>query len=85
MMQQNITLFILIQKQKQLLRDIDDVFKSIYTTILSNIQKSLGKGSGWITDSVIDHNIKISKYNPLAGSNYIKLTKELDQSKKRFD
>ena len=24
--------------------DIDDVFKSIYTTLLSNIQKSLGKG-----------------------------------------
>ena len=26
--------------------DIDDVFQSIYTTIISNIQKSLGKGSG---------------------------------------
>ena len=25
--------------------DIDDVFKSIYSTIISNIQKSLGKGS----------------------------------------
>ena len=25
--------------------DIDDVFQSIYTTIISNIQKSLGKGS----------------------------------------
>ena len=44
--------------------DIDDVFKSIYTTIISNIQKSLGKSSGWVTDSVIEHNISISKYNP---------------------
>ena len=26
--------------------DIDDVFQSVYTTIISNIQKSLGKGSG---------------------------------------
>ena len=26
--------------------DIDDVFQSIYTTIISNIHKSLGKGSG---------------------------------------
>ena len=26
--------------------------------------KCLGKGSGWITDSVIDHNINTSKYNP---------------------
>ena len=58
------------------------MFKSIYTTILSNIQKSLGKGSGWIIDSVIDHNISISKYNPLVGSSYMKLSKELDHSKK---
>ena len=35
-------------------RNIDDVFQSIYTTIISNIQKSLGKSSGWITDSVIE-------------------------------
>ena len=26
--------------------DIDDVFESIYSTIISNIEKSLGKGSG---------------------------------------
>ena len=43
--------------------DIDDVFQSIYTTIISNIQKYLGKGSGWIIGSVIDHTISISKYN----------------------
>ena len=28
--------------------DIYDVFKSIYTVIITNTQKSLGKGSGWI-------------------------------------
>ena len=55
--------------------NIDDVFKSIYTAIITNIQKSLGKGSGWIIDSVIDHTISISKHNPLAGSSYIKLPK----------
>ena len=44
--------------------DIDDVFKSVYTTVISNIQKSLQKGSGLIIDSVIDHNISISKYLP---------------------
>ena len=51
--------------------DIDDVFQSIYTTIITNIQKSLGKGSVWTIDSVIDITISISKYNPLAGSSYI--------------
>ena len=49
--------------------------------IISNIQKSFGKGSGWIIDSVID---EISKCNLLAGSSYIKLPKELDQPKKAW-
>ena len=51
-------------------------------SILSNIKKSLGQCSGWIIDSVIDHNINFSKYNPLAGSSYIKLPKQLDSSRK---
>ena len=48
--------------------DDDDVVKSIYTKSISNIQKPPGKGSGWIIDSVIDHNINFSKYNHLACS-----------------
>ena len=36
------------------------------TRITTNIQKSLGKDSGWIIDSVIDYTISISKYDPLA-------------------
>ena len=31
--------------------DIDNVFESVYTTIISNIQDFLGKGLGWIIDS----------------------------------
>ena len=52
--------------------DIDDVLQSINTKIITSIQQSSGKGSGWSIDSVIDHAINISKYNPLAGSSYIK-------------
>ena len=62
--------------------DINNVLESIYTTVILNIQKSLGKGSGWIIDSVTEHNISFSKYNPLVGSSYIKLPKELDHSRK---
>ena len=62
--------------------DINNVFKLIYTTIITNIQKSLGKGSGWIIVSVIDHTISISEHNPLPGSSYIKLTKDLDHPRK---
>ena len=36
--------------------DIDDVFESIYTTIISSIKKSSAKDSGWTIDSVTDHN-----------------------------
>ena len=54
----------------------------MYSTIISSIQKYLGKGSGCIIDPVIDHNTNISKCNPLAGSSYIKLPKELDHPKK---
>ena len=50
----------------------------IYSTIITSIQKSLRKCSDWITDSVFNHTINISKYNPLAGSNYMKLPKELE-------
>ena len=57
------------------------LFQSIHTTIISNIQKSLGKGSGWIIDSAIDHTISISKYNR---NSYIKLPKKLDQPRKGF-
>ena len=62
--------------------DIDDVFESIYITVISNKQKSLGKGSGWITNSVIDHNVNILKYNPLAGSSYTKLPNKSDYPRK---
>ena len=69
-------------KKKTIANESDDVFESIYTTIILNISKSLEQGSGWIIDSVIDRNINISKYNPLAGSSYIRLSKELDHPRK---
>ena len=47
---------------------------------ISNIRGSLGKDLGWINDSVIDHNVSISKH-PTVNS-YIKLMKELDHLRK---
>ena len=58
--------------------EINDVFESIYSTIILNIQKCLRQDMGWITDSVMNHNINISKNTPLASEIYIKLPKELD-------
>ena len=59
------------------------MFQSFYTTIITNRQKSLGKGSGWIIDSVIDHTISNKyKYNPFATSSYIKLPGLLNHPRK---
>ena len=60
---------------------IDYVFESI-NTIIYNIQIFLGHDLGWIIDLVIGYKINMSKYNPLAGSNYINLPKELDHRRK---
>ena len=62
--------------------NIDDAFESIYTTVITNQQKSLEECSGWIIDSVIDHTISISNNNPLARDNCVKLPKELDHPRK---
>ena len=79
-MKQIIEFFIHPRKLKQLLMTVILMMylsKSIFTTITSNIQMSVGKFLLRITDSVVDHNIDISKYKPLSGSSYIKLIKEL--------
>ena len=77
-MKQSLPQSILTQKQKNYYWKLHWLyFESVYTKIVSNVQKYFGKGSGWIIDSDIYHIINISKYNPLAGSSYTKLPKTL--------
>ena len=74
MMQQNITPFILTQKQKPLLMKATLMMylnRSI-VRVIPNVQKSFGKILCCIIDSVVDHTITISKYSPLTGSTYQK-------------
>ena len=61
---------------------INDVFQSIYATVMSNLQKYLGKVSGWIINSAFHHNIDKSKYYPVTGNSYIELPKELNHPRK---
>ena len=82
---QNMTLFIHTQKQKQQSVKVTLIMclnQHILQLYISNIQKFILKGSCWIIDSVIDHDISISKYNPFVGSSYLKLPKEIDHPKK---
>ena len=37
--------------------DIDGIFESIYTKVISSIQNSLRKGSDWIINSVTEHSL----------------------------
>ena len=54
--------------------DIDDVVESMYSAIISSIEKSLGKDSGWNIDSDFNQNSNISNcVTWLAGCSYIKL------------
>ena len=58
-----------------------DVLQSIFTTIITNMQKSLGKGSGWIIDSVIDHAITDINHSVIE-IRYTKLPEKLDDPRK---
>ena len=63
------TRFILTQKQKHLLMKVK---LTMYLDLCLPIE------SAWIIHLVKDHNINVSKYNPVAGSSYIKIPKKLD-------
>ena len=57
------------------------MYQSGYTTIISNIQKFLGK-SPWL-DYLFRHYHTInSNYNPLAANSFIKIPKELNHPRK---
>ena len=87
MIKQNRAPFIRYQKQKQLLIKVtlmiylNQYVLQFYQTWY---KKYLEKGSGWITDSVIDHIINISRYKPSACGSYINFQKNRP-SNKRFD
>lgn len=58
--------------------DIDYIFESIYRTNISNIQKNLEKGLGWIIDLVT---VNVSKYKLLSDSRFF-FTKKLHHQKR---
>ena len=68
--------FHLSSKAKAIINEsnIENMFNYKIIAIIANIRKSLGKRSGQIIDSIIDHNISIYRY--------IKLPKESDHPRK---
>ena len=55
---------------------------SAYEELKHRLDIWVGLGSGWIIDKIEDINIDIANYDPLAGSSYITLLPELNNSMK---
>ena len=55
---------------------------TIIETILTRIARWISEGSGWVIEEVLSHYLNIASYLPLRGSSYIKLPKELRNSRK---
>jgi len=51
---------------------------------LNFVAQWISEGSGWTIESVDNHYLNIVKYEPMKGSSYIQLPKELRNSKKRL-
>ena len=62
--------------------EIAELLQITQQQIVNKIQKWISKGSGWTIQSVNDHFINVAKYEPLKGSSYISLPKELRNSGK---
>ena len=62
-----------------------DVEKSLQLSknhILEQMARLVAEGSGWTIDSIDNHYMKVVKYQPVNGSSYIPLPKELQHSRK---
>ena len=62
--------------------DIKLAIQASQQQILNKIAQWISEGSGWTIQSIENHYINIAIYNPLKGSSYIELPKELRHSAK---
>ena len=56
---------------------MNNTLNDTQTKIIEKIGKWMSDGSGWAVDEVISHYMNSVKYEPLKGSSYIDLRKEL--------
>ena len=62
--------------------EIEHELSMSHQEIIKSIEKWISNGSGWIIRSTDGHYINVVAYQPLNGSSYIELPKELRNSKK---
>ena len=73
---------LIIQTQKHKYLSMKVTLMVCFNKSILQLYQTYKKGSGWIIDSDFCHTISISKYNPIAGSSYIELPKELKHPRK---
>ena len=62
--------------------EINEALQMSKQNILNKIAQWISEGSGWTVQSVDNHYLNIAKYEPMKGSSYIQLPKELRNSGK---
>ena len=62
--------------------DIEPELSMSRQEILNVIGKWVSEGSGWVIDRIDSHYLNVTLYKPLNGSNYIKLSAKLGNSRK---
>jgi uncharacterized C2H2 Zn-finger protein len=61
--------------------DIDEVIDEMYSILLVKLEDEMLKGSGWSVVSLENLILKSSKYEPLAGSSYVRLPTKFENKK----
>ena len=61
--------------------DLSDILNTMTGIILEKIQQFQNNGSGWVFENVESFDINIDPFEPLSGSSYISLPKNLEDKK----
>ena len=61
--------------------DLSDILNTMTGIILEKVQQFQNEGSGWVFENVESFNINIDPFEPLSGSSYISLPKNLEDKK----
>ena len=64
------------------LEDLEELLDEVMKEISEKLSKYVVNGSGWVFDTILSHDLHISKYDPLIGSSYLELPKKLRNSMK---
>ena len=71
-------------KNRNLVRlgDLEELLDEVMEEINGKLSKYDTNGSGWVFQTILSHDLHVSKYDPLVGSSYLELPKQLRNSKK---